>query len=51
MVIQAGGSGEGVEEIMPEAITVFQQWGFYFVLFPFMLNSSVAPVAIYYMLQ
>ena len=39
-----------MEEIMPEVITVFQQWGFYFVLFPFMLISSVAPVAIYYML-
>lgn len=41
------GSGEGMEEIMPVVITVFQQWGFYFVLVPFMHNSFAAPVAIY----
>lgn len=40
------GLGEGMEEIMP-MVTVFQQWAFYFVLFPFMLHSFAAPVAIY----
>lgn len=40
------GSGEGMEEITP-VVTVFQQWGFYFVLFPFMFNFFAAPVAIY----
>lgn len=30
-----------MEEIMP-VVTVFQQWGFYVALFPFMFNSFAA---------